>query len=87
MPQPILNYPYHPLFPHLCNLGASLKDLGKKLFAFSKIGLEKTVIMRQVMQVLLTIQAWSKHKDSLRHDIPFIFSFFYNLQKTTTLGR
>jgi hypothetical protein len=30
------------------HLGASLKDLGRKLFAFSKMGLEKTVIMGQV---------------------------------------
>ena len=31
------------------HLGASLKDLGRKLFAFSKMGLEKAVIMGQVM--------------------------------------
>ena len=31
------------------HLGASLKDLGRKLFAFSKMGLEKAVIMAQVM--------------------------------------
>jgi len=30
------------------HLGASLKDLGRKLFAFSKMGLEKVVIMGQV---------------------------------------
>ena len=31
------------------HLGASLKDLGRKLFAFSKMGLDKAVIMGQVM--------------------------------------
>ena len=31
------------------HIGASLKDLGRKLFAFSNMGLEKTVIMGQVM--------------------------------------
>ena len=30
------------------HIGASLKDLGRKLFAFSKMGLEKAVIMGQV---------------------------------------
>lgn len=29
------------------NLGASLKDLGKKLFAFSKLGISPEVIQKQ----------------------------------------
>ena len=31
------------------HLGASLKDLGRKLFAFSKMGLDKTMLMGQVL--------------------------------------
>ena len=37
---------------HVYHLGASLKDLGRKLFAFNKMGLEKAVIMALVFQTI-----------------------------------
>ncbi len=33
---------------HVYHIGASLKDLGRKLFAFSKMGLDKALLMGQV---------------------------------------
>ncbi len=34
---------------HVYHIGASLKDLGRKLFAFSKMGLDKALLMGQVI--------------------------------------
>ena len=31
------------------HMGASLKDLGRKLFAFSKMGIDKSLLMSQVL--------------------------------------
>ena len=30
------------------HLGASVKDLGKRLFAFSRLGLDKSIILQQL---------------------------------------
>ena len=34
---------------HVYHIGASLKDLGRKLFAFSKMGLDKALLMGQII--------------------------------------